>query len=104
MYTLKIKHVTKNNDSPNGKPKIYMTGHPADFDKYFNRFCEDIFEAKDCAIYYLKNANEPLTESEVASFFDKMNFVVYVKVRCVFPRFGLFKILYVKPSFKFDIT
>lgn len=81
MYTLKIKHVTKNNDSPNGKPKIYMTGHPADFDKYFNRFCEDIFEAKDCAIYYLKNANEPLTESEVASFFDKMNLIVVIVTR-----------------------
>ena len=81
MYTLKIEHVTKNNDSPSGKPKIYMTGHPADFDKYFNRFCEDIFEIKDCAIYRLKNASDPLCESEVESFFDKMNLIVVIVTR-----------------------
>ena len=81
MYTLKIKHVTKNNDSPSGKPKIYMTGHPADFNKYFNRFCEDIFAVKDCAVYYLANANDPLNENEVKSFLDKMNLIVVIVTR-----------------------
>lgn len=81
MYTVKIKYKTKNNDSPKGKPKVYMTGHPADFNKYFDRFCDDIFAAKDCAIYSLKSENEPLNENEIRSFFSQTHLIVVIVTR-----------------------
>lgn len=43
---------TKGNASPKGKPRLYFTCHPADFDRYFNKLCEDIFKTHDCAVYY----------------------------------------------------
>ena len=81
MNASKIKYITKNSDSPKGKPKIYMTGHPADFSKYFDRFCDDIFAAKDCVIYSLKSESEPLSEKEISLFLSHMNLIVVIVTR-----------------------
>lgn len=35
-----------------GKPKVYFTCHPDDFDRYFDEVCDNIFKVQDCAIYY----------------------------------------------------
>ena len=50
-----------------GKPRIYFTCHPKDFDKYFSDICNDIFDILDenCAIYYTPDMSEPIEDAEV---------------------------------------
>ena len=43
---------TRGNSDPNGKPRVYFTCHPEDFDQYFDKVCNDLFESQDCAVYY----------------------------------------------------
>ena len=46
---------TKENANPRGKPRVYFTCYPADFDRCFDKICEDIFKTSDCAIYYAED-------------------------------------------------
>lgn len=45
--------------NPKGKPRVYFTCHPDDFDKSFNKVCKDIFKTHDCAIFYTEDLKEP---------------------------------------------
>ncbi len=58
----KFKVVTRGDSDPHGKPRVYFTCHPDDFDKYFNKICRDIFKVReiDCAIYYTEDMTESL--------------------------------------------
>ena len=53
------------NERPQGKPKVYFTSHPDDFDHYFNTVSEMILSLQDCAIWYESDRAE--TASETAS-------------------------------------
>ncbi len=66
----------KEGDSPNNKRKIYFTCHPDDFDLYFNKVCNDIFETQDCAIYYTKNMGAPIPKKYLESDLGQMNLFV----------------------------
>ena len=55
---------TKGNSSPSGKPRVYFTCHPDDFDRYFDKICEDIFQTHDCAIYYTGDMAEGIPEQD----------------------------------------
>ncbi len=55
---------TKNKVDIDKKPRVYFTCHPADFDKYFKKICEDIFKTHDCAIYYTEDMSEIIAEDE----------------------------------------
>ncbi|MBO5868835.1 MAG: hypothetical protein J6Q54_08010, partial [Oscillospiraceae bacterium] len=55
---------TKGNASPKGKPRVYFTCHPQDFEKYFDRICEDLFKTQDCAVYYTENMEQLLENEE----------------------------------------
>ena len=57
MAIFKVK--TKGNSDPHGKSRVYFTCHPADFDKYFDKICEDVFSTHDCAIYYTQDMSAP---------------------------------------------
>ncbi len=48
----------KNKVDVDKKPRVYFTCHPEDFDQYFNKICEDIFQTHDCAIYYTSDMSE----------------------------------------------
>ncbi len=48
-----MKVITKGNASPKGKSRVFFTCHPSDWDKSFNRICEDVFKTHDVAIYYI---------------------------------------------------
>lgn len=43
---------TKDRSSPYGKPKVFFTCHPEDWDTYFLPVCEDLFQFCNCAVYY----------------------------------------------------
>ena len=80
MAEFKVR--TKGGAPAQGKPRVYFVCHPADFDKYFNKICEDIFKTHDCAIYYTENMSEPLDESNITVDLGRMNlFVVPVTFR-----------------------
>ena len=50
--TAYMKVKTRDNIDVRGKPKVYFTCHPDDFDRYFDEVCDNIFKVQDCAIYY----------------------------------------------------
>ena len=73
---------TKGNADPQGKARVYFTCHPEDFDRYFEKICEDVFKTHDCAIYYTENMSEPLDETNVEVDLGRMNlFLVPVTFR-----------------------
>lgn len=37
----------------NGKPRVYFTCHPDDFDRFFEKVCADIFATHDCGFPWL---------------------------------------------------
>ncbi len=60
----KMLFKTKGDASPTGKPRVYFTCHPDDFEKCFDKICEDIFKTHDCAVYYTEDMNEKISEED----------------------------------------
>ena len=54
---LEFKWVTREQSTPNQKPKVYFSCHKEDF-VYFDDVCKDILLKQDCAIYYYDDFNE----------------------------------------------
>ena len=67
---------TKGNSTPAKKPRVYFTSHPDDFDKHFERICEDIFETHNAAVYYTENMSEPIEKEYEESDLGQMNLFV----------------------------
>ncbi len=74
MPTLSCK--TRGNAPPSGKPRIYFTCHPEDFDKYFIKITEDIFKTQDCAIYYTEDMTTPFAPEDLDTDLGSLNLVV----------------------------
>ena len=78
----KILCRTKGNANPKGKPRVYFTCHPEDFERYFNKLCEDIFKTHDCAIFYTEDMTEVIQEQDKATDLESNNlFIVPVTFR-----------------------
>lgn len=71
-----LKVVTRGGSTPKGKRRVYFTCHPKDFDKYFQKVCDDIFKTQDCAIYYTADMSAPIPEQYVESDLGQMNLFV----------------------------
>ena len=67
---------TKDNITPSGKARVYFTCHPEDFEKYFDKICEDIFRSHNCAIYYTEDMSAPFDENEKATDLESNNLFV----------------------------
>ena len=77
-----IKYVTRGNSSPNGKPRVYFTCHPKDFDACFEMICKDIFATQDCAIYYTESMSAPFSPEEIDIELGRYNlFVVPITLK-----------------------
>ena len=74
MATFSCK--TRGNADPKGKPRVYFCCHPEDFDRYFDKLCEDVFKTHDCAIYYTAEMTEPLDERDMDADLGQMNLLV----------------------------
>lgn len=72
----KILFKTANKNAINEKPRVYFTSHPDDFEKHFERVCEDIFKTQDCTVFYTENMSEPLTDDDLAYSLHNMNLFV----------------------------
>ncbi len=71
-----MKVRTRGGSSPSGKRKVYFTCHPTDFERYFDKVCEDIFKTQDCAIYYTGDMTAPIPEQYLDSDLGQMNLFV----------------------------
>ena len=67
---------TRGNSSPERKPRVYFTCHPDDFEKHFEKICEDIFKTHDCAVFYTENMVEEIEEKYKESDLGQMNLFV----------------------------
>ena len=47
-----MKYKTKGDSSPQGKPRVYFTGHPADVRQHFESITDAILKFHNCAIFY----------------------------------------------------
>lgn len=73
---------TKGNVNPKGKPRVYFTCHPEDFERYFDKLCEDIFKTHDCAIYYTEDMREAIAEQDRTTDLESNNlFIIPVTFR-----------------------
>lgn len=54
---LQLSYKTRENLNPQGRPRVYYTGHPADFSLYFEQISEELLELHNCAVYY--DAGQP---------------------------------------------
>ncbi len=48
----KLSYKTRGGSGPQGKPRVYFSCHPADFETYFGPISDVILERQDCAIWY----------------------------------------------------
>ncbi|MBQ2880974.1 MAG: hypothetical protein IJE40_01775, partial [Clostridia bacterium] len=67
---------TRSNSSPKDKPRVYFTCHPEDFNKFFDKVCDDVFKTHDCVIYYTADMTAEISEEEKDTDLDRMNLFV----------------------------
>ena len=80
MAEFKVR--TNGNSDPHDKPRVYFTCHPDDFDRYFDKICEDVFRTHDPAIYYTEDMSEALDENNINVDLKRMNlFLVPITFR-----------------------
>lgn len=72
----KILCKTMHNENPRGKPRVFFTCHPEDFDRYFEQICKRIFKTHDCAIYYTEDMSEPIPEQDLDTDLGSNNLLV----------------------------
>lgn len=49
---MRLAYRTRANSSPQGKSRVYYTGHPDDYALYLDEITADIHRTQNCAIYY----------------------------------------------------
>lgn len=69
QYNEFIEIKTKDDSSPSNKPRVYFACHPDDFNEFFTRICDSIFETHDCAIYYT-----PDMTTKIDNFLESIDF------------------------------
>ena len=80
MTRLRVK--TRGGAPAEGKPRVYFTCHPADFERSFERICGDLFKAADCAVYCTEDMEDRLPEETRETDLERMNlFVVPVSLK-----------------------
>ena len=67
---------TKGNASPKGKPRVWFACHPADFEKYFEKVCAELFAAHDCAVYYTADMSCAIAEQDRDTDYGSNNLFV----------------------------
>lgn len=71
-----FSYKTRRNSTPRGKPRVYFTCHPKDFEQCFDKICKDIFKTHDCVIYYTDDMTVELSSSNSQTDLKWMNLFV----------------------------
>ena len=62
----RLAYLTRGNQNPQDKPKIYFSAHPDDYEKYLRKISDEILEVIDCAVWYDEEP-QPCEQSEYAA-------------------------------------
>ena len=71
-----LKCKTRGGGSPKGKPRVFFTCHPADFERSFEKICTDIFAVQDCAIFYTPDMKYRIPQEDMELDIAVMNLIV----------------------------
>lgn len=73
---MKLIYRTRGNSSPQGKPRVYFTGHPEDLPVYAEEIFADILKTQNCAIYYDAEPDIPCDTEELLRQLEQMQMFV----------------------------
>ena len=62
---MKLTCKTRGDSSPQGKPRVWYTGHPAEAEAFAPEIFADIFKTQNCAIYYDAEPNADYTRDDL---------------------------------------
>ena len=74
----KLCFKTRNNTTPQGKPRVYFTCHKNDFQKYFGEISDLILKYQNCCIYYYDDADSVGAEEKELDLSQMQLFVIPV--------------------------
>lgn len=82
---MKLTIKTRGGKSPQGLPRVWYTGHPADLPAYAEEIAADLFETQDCAIYSDAEPDAAYDREELLEQLSQMQlFVIPVTSRFLF--------------------
>lgn len=73
---MKLTYHTRGNAAPQGKPRVYFTGHPADLEPYSKDIFSDILSTQNCAVYYDREPDAPFDQEELLRTLEEMQLIV----------------------------
>lgn len=73
IFFTKPAKITSSNER---KAKVYFACHPDDFDLYFDLITDNILDHQQCLIYYTKDMDEAISESDKENILSQMNLFV----------------------------
>lgn len=73
---MKFVYRTRGNTTPQGKPRVYFTGHPADLPACSEDIITDILNMQNCAVYYDEEPDAPWDEKELMRELEQMQLIV----------------------------
>lgn len=76
-----LSYRTRGNSDFKGKPKVFFTAHPDDFDLYFDLISAEILDLQNCSIWYFENQKGFLDEDDKFNLGTMNLFVVPVSGR-----------------------
>ena len=71
-----LTYKTRANSSAQGKPRVYFTCHPDDFEIYFNKICDMILKNHNCAIWYDSELNVDFDAETMDNDLSKVQLIV----------------------------
>ena len=74
---MKPDYITRGMSAPKGKPRVYFSCHPADFNTAFPLITEDILKHSNCAIWYDTEPSVPANEQELEEILSDMQLAVF---------------------------
>ena len=74
MAELKMR--AKDGSASQDKARAYFTCHPDDFDRCFDKICDEVFAVCDCAIYYTVDMEASLDKTNINVDLPLMNIII----------------------------
>lgn len=82
---MKLTYKTRGDSSPQGKARVYFSGHPMDLERYLEPICRQLFQSQDCAVYYDEEPEQPGDWQQYRHELEQMQlFVVPVTSRFLY--------------------
>ena len=74
---MELRYITNGMSSPEGKPRVYFSCHPDDFDLAFPLIPEDILRHVNCAVWYDTDPAAAPDRGDLEEVLDEMQLVVF---------------------------